>query len=271
VAEHSEAYMTPVEKNARRLVNVIAKHFPDGGTSEELRRRFEIETTLKAPETFYAALRYCKARSWLTGGNGRNLPYFLSGDASWRPPEPPSIGESLRAMERNQLEHVAGLEIERADKLEIVNRRLRGSKKAIANGQALGGAIGALMAIMLSTTINTRRRIQAAEQLLMYKSPEDIAAQAKLFLSSIFTSDDENIDNRLMATTALRKSEDVRIMPAIERPPPRGNDDGLTPEQRRQQLAEEMAARRKYIEAKSRELEAEMGLPPAATDTPSAS
>jgi hypothetical protein len=41
-----------------------------------------------------------------------------------------------------------------------------------------------------------------------------------LFLASIFTDPNQNIDHRLAATTALRKSEDVRIMPAIERPSP---------------------------------------------------
>ena len=42
---------------------------------------------------------------------------------------------------------------------------------------------------------------------------------------------DQNIDHRLAATTALRKSEDVRIMPPIERPPPpaRSNDSGEEP------------------------------------------
>jgi hypothetical protein len=109
-------------------------------------------------------------------------------------------------------------------------------------------------------------RAATAEALLAYKSPEDVANGAKLFLASVFTDPDQNIDDRLAATTALRKSEDPRIMPAIERPPPRGEDDGLTPEQRRKQLAEQMEARRRHIEAMTVQIEREMGLKPAPSD-----
>jgi hypothetical protein len=62
--------------------------------------------------------------------------------------------------------------------------------------------------------------LQAAENLLAYKTPQDVAESAKLFVASIFTDPEQNIDHRLAATTALRQSEDVWIMPAIERPSP---------------------------------------------------
>jgi hypothetical protein len=72
---------------------------------------------------------------------------------------------------------------------------------------------------MSDTTVSTRRRLQAAEGLLAYKTPPDVAESAKLFLASVFTDLEQKIDDRLAATTALRRSEDVRIVPAIERPP----------------------------------------------------
>jgi hypothetical protein len=60
--------------------------------------------------------------------------------------------------------------------------------------------------------------------LLEYKTPQDVAESAKLFLASVFTDPEQNIDHRLAATTALRRSEDVRIVPPIERPPARTDD-----------------------------------------------
>jgi hypothetical protein len=245
------------EKNARRLVNVMAQHFLNGATSEELREKFAIETARKAPETFYAALRHAKSLGWLTGGGGRNLSYFLSPDASWRPPEPPSIGESLRAMERNQLEHVAGLQRERVDKLEIENRRLRGSKKAIANGNASGTAIEALLTIMRDPTVTVRRKIQACEGLLQFKTPEDIANQAKQMLAAIFSDPEQSVDHRLAATTALRKSEDPRIMTPIERPPAR-TDTELDLAEAAEERRIAMQQRRAHIEKMSVQLEAQM-------------
>src|SRR5262249_59747479 len=84
--------------------------------------------------------------------------------------------------------------------------------------EAAGTAIGALVAIMSDPAVPIRKRLDAAEGLLAYKTPQDVAESAKLFLASVFTDPDQNIDHRLAATTALRRSEDVRIMPPIERP-----------------------------------------------------
>jgi hypothetical protein len=47
-----------------------------------------------------------------------------------------------------------------------------------------------------------------------------VAQGARLFLATIFTDPEQHIDDRLAATTALRKFQDVRIMPAIQRPTP---------------------------------------------------
>lgn len=131
---------------------------------------------------------------------------------------------------------------ERIEKLEAANRRLADSRKAIAAGEAAGTVIGTLAEIMLDPTVSILGRLQAAENLLAYKTPQDVAESAKLFLASIFTDPEQNIDHRLAATTALRRSEDVRIMPAIERPPVRtGNVDSTEPEE----SLEALVARRK--------------------------
>jgi hypothetical protein len=132
---------------------------------------------------------------------------------------------------------------ERIEKLEAANRRLTGSRKAIAAGAAAGTAIGALLAIMSDPTVSTRRRLQAAEGLLAYKTPQDVAESAKLFLASIFTDPEQNIDHRLAATTALRRSEDVRIVPPIEHPPVR-TDDSAAPAEEIIPLADLVAQRR---------------------------
>jgi hypothetical protein len=107
---------------------------------------------------------------------------------------------------------------ERIEQLEKRNRQLHASRKAIAAGQVAGTVIGSLVEIMLDPAHSTRARLQAADNLLQYKTPPDVAESAKLFLASIFTDPEQNIDHRLAPTAALRRSEDVRIMPPIERP-----------------------------------------------------
>src|SRR5262249_52373066 len=150
--------------------------------------------------------------------------YTLNPDGCWRPPP---IGEEVRAppvWERHQFEHVLASRAEQIEKLEAANKRLTGSRKAIAAGEAAGPAIGALAMIMSDPAVSIRKRVQVAEGLLAYKTPQEVAELAKLFLASIFTDPDQNIDDRLAATTALRRSEDVRIVPAIERPSARTDD-----------------------------------------------
>ena len=61
---------------------------------------------------------------------------------------------------------------ERIEKLERANKRLKGWRRAIAAGEAAGPAIGALVAIMSDPAVSIPKRIQAAEGLLAYKSPQ---------------------------------------------------------------------------------------------------
>jgi hypothetical protein len=225
--------MSPLEKNARRLVGVLAEFFPAGSDCEDLRLKFQ-KIANRKHATFYSCLRFAKANRWIVA-DGKT--YTLNPNGCWRPPP---IGAEL---ERHQFEHVLTMRAERIEKLEAANRRLSGSRKAIAAGAAAGTAIGALLAIMSDPTVSTRRRLQAAEGLLAYKTPQDVAESAKLFLASIFTDPEQNIDHRLAATTALRRSEDVRIVPPIERPPVR-TDDSAAPAEAIIPLADLVAQRR---------------------------
>jgi hypothetical protein len=233
------------EKNSKKLVRVLVECSPFGVLCEDLRRIYEDKTGLKNA-SFYSALNFAKKQFWVTGG-GLNQPYVLNSDGSWKEAlRPPSVGEEVReGPDKDQLECVVELQTERIEKLEAKNRRLIGSRKAIAAGAAAGTAIGALTAIMSDPTVTVRRRLQAAENLLAYKTPPNVAEAAKLFLASIFTDPEQNIDHRLAATTALRKSEDVRIMPAIERPSPPVHVDTAAEAAERRALHER---RRAHIE-----------------------
>ena len=146
---------------------------------------------------------------------------------------------------------------ERIEKLEAVNLRLTSSRKAIAAGEAASTAIGALVVIMSDPTLPIRKRLKAADGLLTYKTPQDVAESAKVFLTSIFTDHEQNIDHRLAAITALRRSEDARIMPPIERPSTRIDDNAEPPIP----LLELVKQRRERQDRMEREaLEREMGL-----------
>jgi hypothetical protein len=147
---------------------------------------------------------------------------------------------------------------ERIEQLEKRNRQLNASRKAIVAGQAAGTVIGSLVEIMLDPAHSTRARLQAAENLLAYKTPPDVAESAKVFLTSIFTDPEQNIDHRLQATKALRSSEDVRIMPPIERPA--RTDDFAKAEEKPIPLKELVAQRRAYCDSLTDKIAREMGL-----------
>jgi hypothetical protein len=239
--------MTPIETNTRRLVGVLAEFFPAGSDREDLRLKFE-KIANRKHATFYSCLRFAKDNRWIVA-DGKT--YILNPDGCWRtPPIRGGIG-APPVWKRHQFEHVLASRTERIEKLEAANRRLTGSRKAIAAGEAAGPAISALVEIMSDPTISIPKRLQAAEGLLAYKTLQDVAESAKLFLASIFTDPEQNIDHRLAATTALRRSEDVRIMPAIERPPARTDVD---PAEKPIPLRELVAQRRARADRMEREL-----------------
>jgi len=111
---------------------------------------------------------------------------------------------------------------------------------------------------MADANISIRKRIQASGVLLGFKTPPDVAEAAKRFLAAVFMNPEENIDHRLAATMALRRSEDVRIVPAIERPPPARSDDPEPPEP----LSSVLERRRAHCNALTDKIAREMGLRP---------
>jgi hypothetical protein len=228
------------EKNARRLVNVLAL-FSTGASCEELHSKFGKITSL-GNATFYYALKHAKERQWIIGGGGVGREYVLNPNGCWRPPgTPPPVERPVE-----QVEHLLSLEMQRTEKLQAANKRLSGSRKAIANGMGSSTAVEALLTIVQDPAVSTRRKIQACEGLLQFKTPEDIASQAKLFLASVFMDPEQNIDHRLAATTALLKSEDPRIMTEIIRPSARSDDEPESEEVRRER-AEVMRRRHEHL------------------------
>ena len=104
------------ERNARRLVDIMAQDFAGGATSEELRIRFEEVTGLKR-QMFYDTLSYAKYRGWLVGG-GQSKLYTLNSDGSWKPP-PPSTGEPAgEPLSRDQLEYLADSRAQQIEELQ---------------------------------------------------------------------------------------------------------------------------------------------------------
>jgi hypothetical protein len=200
----------PIEKNARLLV----QSSPFGATTTDLRLRYETETGLRNA-SFYYALRYCKDRKWIVGG-GRDQEYSLNSNGIWKEAlEPPSVREGP---ERDRLEAVVDLQAGRIERLEAKNRRLTGTRKAIAAGETAGSTVATLVHLMVDSSLPLRRRISAAQLLLGFKSPPDVAEHTKQFLHSIFLDQEMDIAVRLECAELLRKAEDVRLAPSVERP-----------------------------------------------------
>src|SRR5262249_55611091 len=128
--------MTPIEKNARRLVGVLAQHFPAGATCEDLRRQFEKDTSL-ARQSFYNALLYVKTQGWIVGGGKDRRDqyqlYTLNADASWKEPVA-SIGEGL---EKDRLEYLVNSQTKQIEKLQGQIECLRDWSNGGSNGVAV--------------------------------------------------------------------------------------------------------------------------------------
>jgi hypothetical protein len=237
----------PAERNARRLINLMAQH-SNGLTCEDLNREFQRITKLQR-QSFYDCLAFAKKERWILGG-GQRQEYFLNPNGCWREAlKPLSIGEPL---EKYQLEHLLSLQTERVELLEAANRRLSGSRKAaVAADEAGSTTIGTLVRLMADQTVLMRRRLQAAQLLIGFKSPPDIQQHTKQFLSSIFSDQDMDIAHRLEAAELLRRSEDVKLSPAVERPAVAVVFDTA------EEIAERGRLRREHIDRQAR-LNAEM-------------
>src|SRR6516225_1407628 len=156
--------MSPIEKNARRLVGVLVQHFPAGATCEDLRKQFEKDTSLNR-QSFYNALRYVKEQHWFVGGGTRSQLYTLNSDNSWKEPPPKSVGERLGEMDKDQLEHLAGSQAVQIEDLQGQVEDLRDWSSGGANGVAVSN----LAQIVSNSAASTRQRLRAAAVVLGYK------------------------------------------------------------------------------------------------------
>jgi len=207
--------MTPIEKNARRLVGVLAKHFAAGATCEDLRKRFEKDTSLNR-QSFYNALKYVKEQHWFVGGGSRQL-YSLNPDGSWKEP-PKSIGEQLEAAQQNsdRLEYLADTQARQIEGLQGEVESLRDWSSGGINGVAVSN----LAQIVSDSAASTRQRLRAAAVVLGYRVQDAAVTEfAKRFLESLCANADIPTDYRIEAGELLRRSEDVMIRPPIERSP----------------------------------------------------
>ena len=117
-----------MERNARRLVDIMAQFFPDGATSKDLQIRFEQVTGLQR-QTFYDTIGFVKYKRWFVGG-GKNKIYRLNSDGSWKLTQT-SDGQIL---ERDQLTHLVTVQTQQIGELRGEVVRLRDWASGDANG-----------------------------------------------------------------------------------------------------------------------------------------
>jgi hypothetical protein len=204
------------ETNARRLVAVLLQHFPIGGTSEDLRKQFEIATGL-VNQSFYNALKHAKQQKWLIGG-GRGQPYCLSPDGSWKEPDIASIGESIGvSRDKSELEYLVGTQTRQIGELQDKVERLLDWK---GGDDVNGVALPSLVRIVGDGSASTRQRIKAAAAVLAYKTQDTAVIEfVKRFLGSVCASADiGNVDYKIEAGELLRKHEAPRIASESVRP-----------------------------------------------------
>jgi hypothetical protein len=82
----------------------------------------------------------------------------------------------------------------------------------------MSASVLTLRKIFLDPTISIRRRIEAAEAVLTFESPPDVADDARAFLAEIFENLDHDIDLRLDALKVMRKAEARRVTQPILSP-----------------------------------------------------
>jgi hypothetical protein len=239
----------PAERNARSLINILAR-YSNGMTCEDLNREFQRVTKLQR-QSYYNALKLCRKQGWVVGGGGQDEFYILDPSGSWKPP-PPSAGEVLEQhrRERAQLEYLLSSQVERTEQLQSEVDALRD----LASGTN-GIALENLIKIVTDTTASPRQRLKAASVILGYRvQNSEVTELAKRYLETLCASA-ENVDYRIEASEVLRRCEDPRIAPSVQRPVVAVVYD--TP----QEIAERGGRRRKHIELQAiknaQEMEAE--------------
>jgi hypothetical protein len=75
--------------------------------------------------------------------------------------------------------------------------------------------IDALLTIMDDSDLRTRRRIEAAEQLLDFEAPAEAVMRAREYLVNVFENADEELADRMSAIKASRKIEAAKVSPKV--------------------------------------------------------
>jgi hypothetical protein len=220
----------------------MVENFGSGGTSEDLRIQFERDHSL-GRQMFYYALSHCKQQGWLRGGGGSGQPYFLDPSGSWKPPVP-SIGERLETDQREKarLEFLVDTQ---AGEIQDLRDRVE-SLRDLASGTN-GIAVGSLVRILSDPATSPRQQLRAASVVLGYRAQDPAVTElAKRCLETLCARGD-SIDYRIEASELLRRVQDPKVMPQIERPSiaPRHVDT-------EEEIAERSERRRKHLEEQSR-------------------
>jgi hypothetical protein len=193
-----------VERNVRQLIDILAT-YPEGATTEDLRRQFELETGL-GRQSYYNTLAAAKTRQWIVSGDAQGKLNVLSPDGSWKPPPRTYTGVVL---ERDRLEHVANVRNERIEELE------RLIEDVADNGSI---AVASLVRIVGDSSITTPRRLKAAGIILGYRVQSDeVVGLAKRYLESL-CGNDTPLGHRIEAAELLQKHGSPKVMQPIERP-----------------------------------------------------
>jgi hypothetical protein len=209
--------MTPTEANGRRLVEVLAKYFPRGCNCGDLRQKYQ-KVAHRKSGTFFNALKLAREKNWIVSDGGPlrlGLQiYSLNPDGCWRNPEV-SIEERLETARRenSRLEFLLDTQVERTEQLQSEIDNLRD----LASGTN-GIALENLIKIVTDITASPRQRLKAASVILGYRvQNSEVSELAKRYLETLCASA-ENVDYRIEASEVLRRCEDPRIAPSVQRP-----------------------------------------------------
>lgn len=82
----------------------------------------------------------------------------------------------------------------------------------------MSASVLTLRKIFLNPTIPVRRRIEAAEAVLTFESPPEVADDARAFLAEIFEDSNHHVDLQLDALKVMRKAEARRVTQPILSP-----------------------------------------------------
>jgi hypothetical protein len=200
------------ERNARCLIDIMARCFPGGVRSGDLRIRFEEITCLKR-QMYYDTIAYARYRRWIVGGGHSKL-FQLNPDGSWRPTQT-AAGQKL---EKDRLEYLVDSQTQQIGELNDEVARLR---DWVSSGDTNGAtvALSSLVQIVGDNTVSPRQRIRAAAAVLSYKTQDDVVTEfVKNYLGSVCASTDVAIDYKIEAGELLRRHEAPRVTPETVRP-----------------------------------------------------